>query len=110
MSGVVSAAVTYKLNTSRDERRFRHQRLEDVFVAFKTHTRQLGMMWVPYFSVMTGKLNYNQALDEVIAVGKEIKEKRGVERNQLSGAPEQLQRAVQQPLGGYPAMKFGDPP
>jgi hypothetical protein len=72
MSGVIAAVVTYRLNISRDERRFRRQRLEEVFTAFNGFTRQLGVTWLTYTNVMTGKIDYNQALDMVIAQGKDV--------------------------------------
>jgi hypothetical protein len=71
MSGVVAAAVTFRLNIHRDERRFRRQRLEEVFVAFNGFSKQMGILWVTYVPVMTGKIDYNQALDMVIARGKD---------------------------------------
>jgi len=67
MSGVVSAVVTYKLNLNRDERRFRRQRLEEAFIAFMGFTKELGIHWMRFVPVMTGKLTYDQALDSVIA-------------------------------------------
>jgi hypothetical protein len=66
MSGVVAAAVTYKLNSSRDEKRFRRQRLEEVFTSFQGFVIDLSKNWIAYTNVMTGKLDYNQALDLVI--------------------------------------------
>ena len=71
MSGVIATAVTYFLNTRRDERRFRRQRLEETFVAFRAFCNLLGVLWVGLTNVMTGKLDYNQALDLEIARGKD---------------------------------------
>ncbi len=70
-SGVVAAAVTFKLNARREDRQFRRERLERLFQAFVGFCRQLGVDWVPYLSVMTGKIDYNQALDITIASGKD---------------------------------------
>lgn len=67
MSGVVSGVVTHKLNQSRDERKFRRQRLEEVFVAFMGFTKDLSLTWMRMLTVMQGHLDYIQALDLEIA-------------------------------------------
>jgi hypothetical protein len=70
MSGVVAGVVTFKLNARREERHFRRQRLEHLFGAFSGFCTQLEVDWLPYISVMKGKIDYNQALDMTIASGK----------------------------------------
>ena len=62
--------VTFKLNARREDRQFRRERLEHVYRAFTGFCRVLRGDWYPYIQVMTGKLNYNQALDMTIASGK----------------------------------------
>lgn len=71
MSGVVAAAVTFKLNARREDRQFRRERLERLFRGFVGFCRVLEVDWSPYISVMTGKIDYNQALDMTIAAGKD---------------------------------------
>jgi len=69
MSGVVAATVAFKLNARREDRQFRRQRLEHLFRAFMGFSRQLTSGWWPYRCVMTGKIDYNQALDMTIESG-----------------------------------------
>lgn len=81
MSGVVASVVTSKLNTMRADREFRRKRLEDVFRAVVGFRRQLECGWSPYMSVMTGKIDYNKALDMTIAAG--AKEERNLEEAEM---------------------------
>jgi hypothetical protein len=71
MSGVVTALVMFRLNARREDRQFRRQRLEHLFRAYVGYCRQLGIHWMPYESVMTGSVDYNQAQRQVIAGGKD---------------------------------------
>jgi hypothetical protein len=71
MSGVVAAVVTFRLNARREDRQFLREQLERLFQAFVGFCRQLGVDWAPYLSVMTGKIDYNQALDITIGSGKD---------------------------------------
>ena len=64
-SGVVSGVVTFKLNSRRDARRMRREKLEQLFLAHSAFARQLGAGWLPYISVMQGAISYNDALDMV---------------------------------------------
>ncbi len=70
MSGVVAAVVTFKLNARREDRQFQRDRLEHLFRGFVGFCTMLRVYWSPYISVMTGKIDYNQALDSTIAAGK----------------------------------------
>ena len=70
MSGVVAAVVTFRLSARREDRQFRRERLEHLFRSFVAFCRMLGVHWSSYTSVMTGKIDYNQALDMTIASGK----------------------------------------
>lgn len=65
-SGVASAIVTFKLNSSRDERQFLRKKLEEVNLTFLGYCRQLGIYLVQYQSVMAGKITFNDALDLTI--------------------------------------------
>ena len=65
-SGVVSAIVTYKLNSRKDERHFLRQKLEELNLAVIRFCTQLDTNFLPYISVMTGKITYDQALDIVL--------------------------------------------
>lgn len=65
-SGVVSAIVTYKLNSRKDERHLLRQKLEELNLATIRFCTQLDSNFLPYISVMTGKITYNQALDIVL--------------------------------------------
>ncbi|MCI0675731.1 MAG: hypothetical protein L0Y42_08150 [Phycisphaerales bacterium] len=69
MSGVVAAVVTSILNTRREERQFRRKRLEELYRAFTGFCTQLDVHWLHHTSVMTGKIDHNQALDLTIAAG-----------------------------------------
>lgn len=69
MSGVVAAVVTFRLNARREDRQLRRQQLEHLFRAFVGFCRDLEVHWSPYMSVMTGKIDYNQALDLTIESG-----------------------------------------
>ncbi len=71
MSGVVAAVVTFRLNARREDRQFRRERLEHLFQAFVGFCKLLEVTWSPYISVMTGKIDYNQALDMTIASRKD---------------------------------------
>ena len=71
MSGVVAAVVTFRLNARREDRQFQRERLEQLFRAFVGFCRQLGVDWYHYIPVMTGKIDYNQALAMTIASGKD---------------------------------------
>lgn len=71
MSGVVAAVVTFRLNARREDRQFRRERLEQLFRGFVGFCRMLEVNWSAYISVMTGKIDYNQALDMTIASGKD---------------------------------------
>ncbi len=70
MSGVVAAVVTFRLNARREDRQFRRERLEHLFQGFAGFCRVLEVSWSPYISVMTGKIDYNEALDMTISSGK----------------------------------------
>ncbi|MBI5048780.1 MAG: hypothetical protein HZB54_07530 [Deltaproteobacteria bacterium] len=65
-SGVVSAIVTYKLNARKDERQLLRQKLEELNLAMLRFCTQLDTNFLPYISVMTGNITYNQALDIVL--------------------------------------------
>jgi hypothetical protein len=65
-SGVVSGVVTFRLNAGRDARRMRREKLERLFLAHAGFVRQLETSWIPYFGVMSGQIDYNQALDMTI--------------------------------------------
>lgn len=71
MSGVVAAVVTFRLNARREDRQFRRERLEHLFRAFMGFRKMLEVGWLPYISVMTGKIDYNEALDMTIASGRD---------------------------------------
>ncbi len=62
-SGVTSAIVTYKLNANNNERYFLRQKLEELNLAIIRYCSQLDAHFLPYISVMAGKITYNQALD-----------------------------------------------
>ena len=81
MSGVVAAVVTFRLNARREDRQFRRERLEHLFRAFLGFCRVLGADWFHYIPVMTGQINYNQALDMTIASGKD--EDRNLEKLEM---------------------------
>jgi hypothetical protein len=65
-SGVASAIVTYKLNSSRDERQFLRKKLEEVNLAFMGYSRQLCTYFIQHQAVMAGKITFNDALDLTI--------------------------------------------
>ena len=65
-SGVVSGVVTFRLNSRRDARRMRREKLEQLFLAHSVFARQLGVGWFPYLMVMQGTIAYNDALDMVV--------------------------------------------
>lgn len=65
-SGVASAIVTFKLNSSRDERQFMRKKLEEVNLAFMGYCRQLGIYFLDHQAVMEGKITFNDALDLTI--------------------------------------------
>jgi hypothetical protein len=67
-SGLVSAVVTFRLNAGRDSRRMRREKLEAAFLAHSGFLRQLDVGWYPYYAVMGGEIEYNDALD--LAIGK----------------------------------------
>lgn len=65
-SGVVSAIVTYKLNSGHEEKQFLRKKLEEVSLSFTVYSRILGTHFITYQSVMVGKISYNDALDMTI--------------------------------------------
>lgn len=65
-SGVVSGVVTFRLNSGRDARRMRREKLERLFLAHTAFVGQLGVSWFPYMKVMDGSISYNDALDMTI--------------------------------------------
>ena len=65
-SGVVSAFVTYKLNSSRDERQFMRKKLEETNLAFTGFCRQLGTHFIQHQAIMVGHITFNDSLDMTI--------------------------------------------
>ena len=63
LGGVVSGYVLYQLNTRRDARQLRRQKLEAAYEAFHGFALSLNVHWYPYMSVMSNKIEYNDALD-----------------------------------------------
>jgi hypothetical protein len=62
-SGLVSAVVTHRLSTSRQEREFRRKKLEELYLAvvgFCTSISVANVIWLP---VMRGDLDYNAGLE-----------------------------------------------
>ncbi|HMS01351.1 MAG TPA: hypothetical protein PKE51_00180 [Gemmatimonadaceae bacterium] len=62
----MSGIVTFRLNSSRDARRMRREKLERLFLAHNAFVGQLGVSWFPYMKVMEGVISYNDALDMTI--------------------------------------------
>lgn len=70
-SGIVSAVVTYKLNSSKQEQVFMRGKLEELFVSVHDFCTTLGKYGVRYLPVMKQEISYNDALDMEIESGKE---------------------------------------
>jgi hypothetical protein len=79
MSGVVSGIVTYQLNSRRDARSLKRQKLEQVYESYAGFVEELGGSWLPYMSVMVGKISYNEALDMNIKGAPEKRNLRSLE-------------------------------
>lgn len=62
MSGLVSGLVAYQLNSRRDSRQLRREKLEAVYGSFSGFVAQLESRWTPYPGVMANKNEYNAAL------------------------------------------------
>lgn len=60
-SGLVSAIVTYKLNSQKDERLLLRQKLEELNLSLIRYCNDLGSRSLIYSSVMVGKISYDQA-------------------------------------------------
>jgi len=73
LSGVVSGIVTFQLNSRREHRQLKRQKLENLYESFRGFTTQLSSHWIPYISVMMNNISYNTALDMTIKsdLGKE---------------------------------------
>jgi hypothetical protein len=62
-SGVMAGVVTHWLATTRQEKQFRREKLEQLYLAvhgFCTAFVSSNIVWLP---VMTGEMHYNEALD-----------------------------------------------
>lgn len=70
MSGVVAAVVTFRLNARREDRQFRRERLEHLFRGFAGFCTLLTVDWSAQIGFMSGKLDYDQALNVTIESGK----------------------------------------
>lgn len=68
-SGLASGIVTFKLDSSRDARRMRREKLERLFIAHTAFKRELDVNWFPYMFAMSGEISYNDALDLTIKNG-----------------------------------------
>jgi hypothetical protein len=49
-----------------------HERLEELYLLVESWRRSIGVNALPYFKVMRGEIDYNQALDLTIQFGKDI--------------------------------------
>jgi len=61
-SGLVSALVTFRLSSRRQDLQFRRQKLEDTYKAFIAFAADLGLHWMPFGAVMAGRLEYKSAI------------------------------------------------
>jgi len=71
-SGLGTAVVSYWLTERKAKRDLRRAKLEELFLAVTNWTKLMFIRWLTLLSVMTGKLDYNQALDQMIEGGKEL--------------------------------------
>lgn len=62
-SGVVTAIVTHRLATSRQEREFKRKKLEELYLALHGFCTLFGTWSIVWPQVMEGEMEYNQALD-----------------------------------------------
>lgn len=69
MSGVVSGIVAFQLNSRRDSRQLRREKLEAVYESFSGFATQLDSHWTPYPGVMANKIEYDAALAMTIKKG-----------------------------------------
>jgi hypothetical protein len=69
-SGLISAIVTYKLNSRKDERLILRQKLEELNLALIRYCKQLGCVSLMYSSVMAGKITYDQANEQIVGFDK----------------------------------------
>jgi len=70
-SGFGTAIVNYWLTERKARRELRRAKLEELFLAVTNWTKLMWIRWLTLHSVMIGKLDYNQALDQMIEGGKE---------------------------------------
>jgi hypothetical protein len=68
-SGVVSAYVTYRLNSRKEERQFRRQKLEQVFLASQAFQKAIFTHISDHLQMMKGRLTANQVHDLIIKRG-----------------------------------------
>lgn len=62
-SGVVTAVVTHRLATSRQEREFKRKKLEELYLALQGFCTIFGAWSILWPAVMKGEMEFNQALD-----------------------------------------------
>ena len=62
MSCVVSGIVAYQLNSRRDSRQLRREKLEAVYASFSGFVAELESHWTPYLGVVANKIENNAVL------------------------------------------------
>jgi hypothetical protein len=66
-SGFVSTATFYWLTSGKERREFLRGKLEELSMAYQAYCKLiLTIRYLPYRDVITGNLEYNQALDLVV--------------------------------------------
>jgi len=69
MSGVVASVVSHKLNENKDDRNFKRQKIENIFISFHEWSSTLSMAFIPYISVMRGELTFDDVHEMIISKG-----------------------------------------
>jgi hypothetical protein len=75
-SGLVSAIVTHRLATSRQEREFKRQKLESLYFSIEGFCLTFVIFHFYWPGVMDGKIDYNTALTKQIEAGGDQKNER----------------------------------
>jgi hypothetical protein len=72
-SSFVSSAIFYWLTARKERSQFLRGKLEELFMAYQSYCKLVFTnIYMPYRSVMTGEIDYNQALDLVISTPKDM--------------------------------------
>lgn len=82
-SGLFSSVVTYNLNRNKEQMLFLRGKAEDLFLAADEYEKILGGLFVTYFPLLDGRIDYNEMLDLQISQGAKPRERGGAETMEM---------------------------